>query len=213
MSRYFVYSFYFVMLFVLVLLTACRPLESTSMEITIPDEHVGVAIFAGGCFWCTESDFDKVPGVVATISGYIGGTVDNPTYEQVVTGKTGHIEAVRVYFDKTKTSYAALLAAYWLTIDPLAQDRQFCDIGSPYRAAIFYLDEEQQQLAQRSKDALDDSGQFAQPVTTMLQAATTFYPAEDYHQDYYLKNPARYERYRNNCGRDKRLLELWGRQH
>ena len=183
------------------------------MESLVADENIDVAIFAGGCFWCTESDFDKVPGVVATISGYIGGTVVNPTYEQVVSGGTGHVEAVQVYYDKTQTDFDKLLAAYWLTIDPVAVDRQFCDVGAQYRAVIFYRDAAQHALAKDSKKTLEDSGQFSQPITTEIQSVSKFYPAEDYHQDYYLKNPSRYERYRNNCGRDKRLMSLWGRKH
>lgn len=167
------------------------------------------AIFAGGCFWCVEADFDKVYGVTATISGYIGGKTVNPTYEQVSRGRTGHIEAVKVYYDPVKTNYARLLAAFWPMIDPLTKDGQFCDLGNQYRSAIFYADEEQRLQAQTSLTALDNSGRFSQPIVTELLPVTEFYPAEDYHQDYYLKNPLRYQFYRSRCGRDKRLAELW----
>ncbi len=169
------------------------------------------AIFAGGCFWCVEADFDKVQGVTATISGYIGGKTVNPTYEQVSRGRTGHIEAVKVYYDPAKTNYVRLLAAFWPMIDPLTQNGQFCDMGNQYRSAIFYADEEHHQQAKVSLMALDQSGRFNQPVVTELLPATEFYPAEEYHQDYYLKNPVRYQFYRSRCGRDKRLAELWAR--
>jgi peptide-methionine (S)-S-oxide reductase len=171
---------------------------------------LGIATFAGGCFWCTEADFDKVPGVISTTSGYIGGRVAHPTYEQVSSGTTGHIEAVQVRFDPEKTSFADLLAAYWPTIDPLTPDRQFCDGGSQYRSAIFYHNTDQQRQAQKSKAELEASGRFAQPIMTDILPATEFYPAEEYHQDYYIKNPIRYSYYRSNCGRDARLAEIWG---
>ncbi|MDP1559328.1 MAG: peptide-methionine (S)-S-oxide reductase MsrA [Nitrosomonas sp.] len=174
---------------------------------------MGIATFAGGCFWCTESDFDKLPGVVSTTSGYIGGTVENPTYEQVIAGKTGHVEAVQVRFDTTKTNFEKLLAAYWLTINPLTPDRQFCDIGRQYRSIIFYHDVMQQKQSEESKDALQASNRFADPIVTAILPASIFYPAEEYHQDYYLKNPIRYTYYRNRCGRDKSLEHLWGRKH
>ncbi len=173
---------------------------------------LGVATFAGGCFWCTEADFDKLPGVVTTTSGYIGGTLKNPSYEQVVSGKTRHVEAVQVHFDPKQTDFATLLAAYWVTIDPLTPNRQFCDVGAQYRSIIFYHDADQQQQASASKTALQTSGRFTQPIVTEILAATTFYPAEEYHQDYYRKNPIRYTYYRNNCGRDKRLKQLWGKK-
>ena len=170
-----------------------------------------VAVFAGGCFWCTEADFDKLPGVLETTSGYIGGSIENPTYEEVSSGRTGHIEAVQVRFDRRQTSYAKLLAAFWPTIDPVNGNGQFCDNGPQYRSAIFYLDAEQQRLAEASKTALAASGRLQQPIATVIQAATTFYAAEDYHQDYHTKNPLRYSYYRHGCGRDQRLQELWGK--
>lgn len=171
-----------------------------------------VAVFAGGCFWCTEADFDKLPGVLATTSGYIGGAIENPTYEEVSSGRSGHIEAVQVRFDPRQTSYAKLLEAFWPTIDPVNGNGQFCDNGSQYRSAIFYLDAEQQRLAEASKAALAASGRLQQPIATIIQAATTFYAAEDYHQDYHTKNPLRYSYYRHGCGRDQRLQELWGKR-
>jgi len=169
------------------------------------------ATFAGGCFWCVEADFDKVPGVVSTTSGYIGGTVANPTYTQVSSKRTGHAEAVEIAFDPAKVSYEKLLEYFWRTIDPTTKDRQFCDAGSPYRTAIFAHDEAQLKAAQASRAALEKSKPFREPIVTEIVMATTFYPAEDYHQDYYKKNPLRYQYYRSGCGRDARLKELWGK--
>ena len=173
-------------------------------------EPSATAIFAGGCFWCMESDFDKVPGVLSTTSGYTGGSLANPSYEQVSAGGTGHLEAVLVRFDPAQTSYAKLLDAYWPNIDPLTATGQFCDTGSQYRSAIFYADAEQRRLAEDSKAKLQASGRFAKPVVTEILAAGAFYPAEEYHQNYYKKNPLRYRFYRTTCGRDARLAELWG---
>lgn len=170
-----------------------------------------VAVFAGGCFWCSEADFDKLPGVLQTTSGYIGGSIENPTYEEVSSGRSGHFEAVQVRFDPRQTSYAKLLEAFWPSIDPLNDNGQFCDNGPQYRSAIFYLNAEQQRLAEASKNALAASGRFQQPIATQILAATTFYAAEDYHQDYHRKNPLRYRYYRHGCGRDQRLQELWGK--
>lgn len=168
------------------------------------------AVFAGGCFWCVEEAFDKVPGVLETTSGYIGGSVASPTYEQVSKGGTGHAEAVRVVYDSTRVSYEQLLQVFWRNVDPVAKDRQFCDVGRQYRSAIFYRDEEQRRLAEASKRALEASGRFQQPIATEIVAATEFYPAEEYHQDYYQKNPLRYKFYKWNCGRAQRLEEVWG---
>jgi len=167
------------------------------------------AIFAGGCFWCVEADFDKVPGVISTVSGYLNGRTPNPTYEQVSRGGTGHAEAVEIVFDPAKVSYEKLLDVFWRNIDPLAKDYQFCDHGDQYRSAIFYLDDEQRQLAEKSKAAVQ--ARFKEPVQTEIAAAQTFYKAEDYHQDYHTKNPLRYKFYRFNCGRDARLQQLWGK--
>ena len=169
------------------------------------------ATFAGGCFWCVESDFDKVPGVLSTTSGYIGGTVDKPTYEQVSAQRTGHAEAVEIVFDPGKVSYEQLLQVYWHSIDPTTVDRQFCDVGNPYRTAIFTHGPQQAAAAAASKAALDKSKPFPQPIVTQIQAATSFYPAEAYHQDYYKKNPVRYAYYRKSCGRDARVQQLWGK--
>jgi len=168
------------------------------------------AIFAGGCFWCVEADFDKVAGVISTTSGYIGGRKANPSYEEVVHGATGHAEAVEIVYDPAKVSYQKLLDVFWHNVDPLVKDRQFCDRGNQYRTAIFYRDEAQQKLAEASKARVE--ARFKQPVYTEIVAAGPFYKAEDYHQDYYLKNPIRYQFYRFNCGRDARLEELWGKK-
>jgi peptide-methionine (S)-S-oxide reductase len=168
------------------------------------------ATFAGGCFWCMEPPYDKVDGVISTTSGYIGGEVENPTYEQVSAGGTGHAEAVQVVYDPEQVSYAELLEIFWRNIDPVAKDRQFCDVGSQYRSAIFYHDQQQQRLAEASKAELTQSKRFERPIATEIVPASTFYPAEEYHQDYYQKNPLRYRFYRLNCGRDQRLEEVWG---
>ncbi len=168
------------------------------------------AIFAGGCFWCVESDFDKIDGVVSTVSGYIGGSVANPTYEQVAAKQTGHAEAVEIVYDPRKVSYEKLVEHYWRTIDPTTKDRQFCDAGSPYRSAIFATDAAQLKVAQASKAALEKNKPFKQPIVTEVVLAGPFYLAEEYHQDYYKKNPLRYKYYRTSCGRDARLAELWG---
>ena len=173
-------------------------------------DKAGTAIFAGGCFWCVEADFDKVPGVLETVSGYSGGKVDNPTYEQVSSKRTGHAEVVRIRFDPAKVSYEQLLAVFWKSIDPTTRDRQFCDSGSPYRTAIYAVDDQQLKAAQASLAALEKSKPFKEPIVTQIEKASRFYPAEDYHQDYYKKNPVRYKYYRTSCGRDARLEQLWG---
>ena len=169
------------------------------------------ATFAGGCFWCVEADFDKVPGVLKTTSGYIGGRVANPTYQQVSANRTGHAEAVEIVFDPARVSYEQLLDKFWHSIDPTTKDRQFCDSGSPYRTAIFTHDAAQLAAAQKSLAALEKTKPFKAPIVTQIQPAAPFYVAEDYHQDYYLKNPVRYNYYRFSCGRDARLQELWGK--
>jgi peptide-methionine (S)-S-oxide reductase len=170
------------------------------------------AILAGGCFWCVESDFDKVPGVLSTTSGYIGGSVPNPTYQQVAAKRTGHAEAVEIIFDPKRVSYEQLLAHFWRTIDPTTKDSQFCDTGSPYRTAIFAVDGAQLAAAKQSLEALERSKPFKEPVVTQIVMAGPFYKAEDYHQDYYQKNPVRYKYYRTSCGRDARLEQLWGKK-
>jgi peptide-methionine (S)-S-oxide reductase len=171
-----------------------------------------IATFAGGCFWCVEAAFDKVKGVVSTTSGYTGGHVANPTYHQVSAGDTGHAESVEVRYDPAKVTYKELLYAFWRNVDPLAKDRQFCDVGNQYRTAIFYHGAEQKKLAEASKKQLEDSKRFKQPIQTQIVEAGPFYKAEEYHQDFYLKNPSRYKFYRWNCGRDQRLKELWGKE-
>ena len=166
------------------------------------------AIFAGGCFWCSEADFDKVAGVLDVRSGYTGGSEINPTYKEVAGGKTGHTEAVEVRYDPTRVSYGELLEVYWRSIDPTVRDRQFCDAGRQYRTAIFVADASEKQLAESSKVRV--AGELGKPIFTEIQTATKFYPAENYHQDYYQKNPLRYKYYRSSCGRDQRLREIWG---
>ena len=170
------------------------------------------AVFAGGCFWCVEADFDKVDGVISTTSGYTGGTVANPTYEQVSAKHTGHAEAEKIVFDPKKISYQQLVEHFWRTIDPTTKDRQFCDAGSPYRTAIFAQNDEQMKIAEASKAALEKTKPFKAPIVTTVEKGGPFYDAEDYHQDYYKKNPVRYNYYRFACGRDARLKELWGDQ-
>lgn len=168
------------------------------------------ATFAGGCFWCVEADFDKVGGVISTTSGYIGDKVANPTYEQVSAKTTGHAEAVEIVFDPARVSYEQLLETFWRSIDPTTKDAQFCDHGSPYRTAIFAHDAAQLKAAQASLAALQNGKPFKAPIVTEIVMAGPFYKAEDYHQDYYKKNPIRYQYYRTACGRDARLKQLWG---
>jgi peptide-methionine (S)-S-oxide reductase len=175
-----------------------------------PPPGAAIATFAGGCFWCMEPPFDKLPGVISTTSGYTGGKTKNPTYEEVSAGVTGHTEAVQVVYDPTKVSYEKLLDVFWHNIDPTVKDRQFCDIGTQYRTAIFVNDDKQRQLADASKAALEKSKPFKDAIVTPIVVATEFWPAEEYHQDYYVKNPVRYSYYRTGCGRDRRLAQLWG---
>lgn len=169
------------------------------------------ATFAGGCFWCMEHPFDALDGVVSTTSGYIGGHKANPTYREVSAGTTGHAEAVEVVYDPRKVSYEKLLEVFWVNVDPTDAGGQFCDRGSQYRTGIFYYTDEQKRLAEASEAALAKSKPFKEPIVTKISQATTFYPAEAYHQDYYLKNPVRYKFYRTGCGRDARLKALWGK--
>ncbi len=184
----------------------------TPTAASAPMASTAKATFAGGCFWCVESDFDKIPGVISTTSGYTGGKTANPTYEQVSGHTTGHAEAVEVVYDPSKVSYERLVAYYWHTIDPTVKDQQFCDHGSPYRTVIFAHGDEQLKLAQAARAALEKSKPFKEPIVTDIVLAGAFYPAEDYHQDYYKKNPIRYKYYRTSCGRDARLQQLWGDQ-
>ncbi len=179
---------------------------------SLPAAPLQKATFAGGCFWCMEHPFDELPGVVSVTSGYTGGHTRNPTYEEVSAGGTGHAESVQVIYDSGKISYDKLLTRFWHNIDPTAKDRQFCDSGHQYRSAIFYHDEEQRRLALKSKQALEVNKPFKGAIVTEIVPAKEFYPAEEYHQHYYKKNPLRYSYYRLSCGRDHRLKELWGDQ-
>ena len=169
------------------------------------------AYFAGGCFWCMEEAFEKVEGVLMVVSGYMDGTVANPTYEQVSAGGTGHAESVEVTYDPAKVSYEKLLDVFWRNVDPLTPNAQFCDHGSQYRAAIFPSTPEEQKSAEASRKRLEESKKFHSPIVTHIVAATVFYPAEEYHQDFYKKNPVRYKFYKFNCGRTQRLEEVWGK--
>jgi peptide-methionine (S)-S-oxide reductase len=188
-------------------LTGLALISAAAAQSSAPQ---ATATFAGGCFWCVEADFDKVPGVISTTSGYTGGHAVNPKYEDVVRGGTGHTEAVEIAFDPTKVTYEKLLDVFWRNHDPLAKNRQFCDRGEQYRPGVFYHSEEQRQAAEATKNTVQ--ARFTpRVVQTEITKATAFYKAEDYHQDYYLKNPVRYKFYRFNCGRDARLEELWGK--
>ncbi len=174
------------------------------------DPNLATATFAGGCFWCMEGPFDHLDGVISTTSGYTGGTKVNPTYSEVSAGGTGHVEAVQVVYDPTKVSYEALLQVFWQNVDPVDNRGQFCDKGSQYQAKIFAHGDDQQTLAEQSKQALSRQAKFRKtPIVTAIEPAQTFYPAEDYHQDYYLKHQLRYKYYRTACGRDRRLAEVW----
>ena len=182
-----------------------------TQEAAPPAAGLAVATFAGGCFWCMEPPFDKAEGVVSTTSGYTGGQKAGATYEEVSAGGTGHYEAVRVVYDPQKVTYDKLLDVFWHNVDPVDAGGQFCDRGASYRTAIFVHDAEQKRLAEASKQALADSKRFAKPIATALVEAGPFWMAEDYHQDYYLKNPSKYKFYRWNCGRDARLEAVWGK--
>ncbi len=206
-------------IFAALVLSSCQTSEqpaynAAAAAITAEQaKNLAPATFAGGCFWCMEAPFDKLPGVIATISGYTGGFKKNPSYEEVSAGTTGHAEAVQVTYDSTKISYLQLLQVFWRNIDPLAANRQFCDGGTQYRSGIFYHNERQRRLAEASKQELVQSGRFKQSIVTEIVTAAEFYPAEEYHQDFYKKNPLRYQAYRTGCGRDRRLQELWGASH
>ncbi len=191
----------------LLLVIALAAPAQAAMSATPP--KTAVATFAGGCFWCVEHAFDDVPGVLTTTSGYIGGHTPNPTYEQVSSGRTGHTEAVQVVYDPAKVSYATLLDTFWRNIDPTQRDGQFCDHGSQYRSEIFFHDDEQRRAAEASKENLMKNKPFKGEIVTAISRTSGFYRAEEYHQDYYRKNPVRYKFYKNGCGRDARLKELW----
>jgi peptide-methionine (S)-S-oxide reductase len=191
------------------LFTLALVLAAPAFAQTPPGEPAR-ATFAAGCFWCTEEAFDKVPGVISTTSGYMGGRKRNPTYQEVSSGATGHTEVVQVVYDPARVSYERLLEQFWLNHDPTVKDRQFCDVGSQYRPSIFYHTEAQKRLADASKARWDKDKPFKQPIVTPIVAAGEFWPAEDYHQDYHKKNPLRYRFYTSGCGRYARLDELWG---
>lgn len=169
------------------------------------------AYFAGGCFWCMEEAFEKVDGVIAAVSGYMGGTVANPSYDDVSSGRTGHAESVEIQYDPSKVTYTQLIEAFWRNVDPVTPNAQFCDHGTQYRAAIFYQNEQEKRIAEDSKQAIEQSKRFTQPIVTQIVAASQFFTAEDYHQDFYKKNPIRYKFYKYNCGRAQRLDDLWGK--
>ena len=200
----------------LFIMMGCQRADSVQREVRneMPkdDKILKIGTFAGGCFWCTEADFEKLPGVVKVISGYAGGHKENPSYGEVSSGTTGHVEAVQVYYDPSKLSYAELLDYFWRHIDPTDGGGQFVDRGSQYRSVIFYHDEEQKRLAEKSKEELNKSGRFKKPIVTEIVPFTRFYEAEEYHQDYYKKNPLRYKFYRYNSGRDQFLEKVWGNE-
>jgi len=205
-------------------LAACSPSVSSSAgptpaAVTTPTDVVAApvidgkpmayALFAGGCFWCIEADFEKLAGVLAVESGYTAGQTPQPTYEQVTSGQTGHTEAVRVLYDPSQVSYAQLVDYFWRHIDPTVKDQQFCDVGPQYRSGIYWQNEAERTVAEASRDALIKSGRFS-TIHTELAPSSAFYLAEDYHQDYYKKNELRYNYYRLSCGRDARVKKLWG---
>jgi peptide-methionine (S)-S-oxide reductase len=196
---------------VALLTVACSGGTEAQVQQSAAGTQLKTAIFGGGCFWCVEEAFDKAEGVVSTTSGYTGGRVANPTYEQVSSGGTGHVEVVRVVYDPAKINYQQLLNLFWKNVDPLTPNQQFCDRGPQYRSAIFYQDAEQRRLAEASKSALERSRRFKQPIVTEIVAGSRFYPAEEYHQNYYQKNPLRYKYYKTSCGRVRRLEEVWGK--
>ncbi len=184
--------------------------SASAAKAPVPPGGFAIATFAGGCFWCMEPAFEKVDGVVDVTSGYTGGTRKNPTYEEVSGGDTGHAESVEVRYDPKKVTYEKLLDVFWHNVDPVTANAQFCDHGTQYRSAIFFHDEAQHQAAEASKRALEAGKKLPGPIVTQIVAASTFWPAEEYHQDYYKKNPLRYNYYRSGCGRDRRLQQLWG---
>ena len=202
------------MSFGIVALTACSAASSQeakpiSQPQPVQTGQTAKAVFAGGCFWCVEADFEKLPGVIEAVSGYTGGRTENPTYKKVTNGRTGHYEAAEIIYDPARISYSELVEHFWTTIDPTDDGGQFCDRGESYRPAIF-ADEDQFETATASLEKLKNSGRLKSPVRTPVLKAAKFYEAEDYHQDYYKKNPIRYKFYRNGCGRDNRIKQVWG---
>jgi len=185
-------------------------LAASVLTLASPPAQRATAIFAGGCFWCEETAFEGLPGVFSVVSGYTGGQKKNPTYEEVSAGSTGHAESVEVTYDPSLITYEKLLEVFWHNVDPTQSNGQFCDHGTQYRSAIFYKDEAQRKAAEESKRRVEEMPRFKGKVVTQIVAASTFYPAEEYHQDFYKKSPVRYQSYRQGCGRDARLKELWG---
>ena len=184
--------------------------QATVRATAIDDDALAKAVFAGGCFWCMEPPFDELDGVLSTTSGYTGGPEKNPTYTDVSYGRTGHTEAVEILYDPSRISYSQLLEVFWRNIDPLTRDAQFCDRGSQYRTGIFYRNEDQRRLAEESKREIEDSGILKGPIVTEITGGAPFYAAEEYHQNFYKKNPAHYKRYRTGCRRDQTLESIWG---
>ena len=190
--------------------TTASPARKAPAVDTPETARVATAVFAMGCFWCGETQFEEQPGVQSVVSGYAGGREPNPTYEQVSAGVTGHVESIRITYDPTRTSYEKLLDLFWHGIDPTQDDGQFCDHGAQYRSVVFVADSTQRRLAEASKRAIEKSGVLKAPIVTRILPATRFWPAEEYHQDFWRKDPLRYRSYREGCGRDRRLRELWG---
>ncbi|TLY15822.1 MAG: peptide-methionine (S)-S-oxide reductase MsrA [Nitrospirae bacterium] len=200
-------------LLIFTVLLAAVPVMADNATKQTGDRLLEKATFAGGCFWCMEEAFEGVEGVVSVTSGYTGGRKANPDYEEVSAGGTGHAESVEILYDPTRVTYAKLLEIFWRNIDPTTPDRQFCDGGNQYRSAIFYQDETQKRLAEESKQAVERTKPFKGPIVTQIVPASAFYVAEDYHQDFYKKNPIRYKFYKYNCGRAQRLAELWEKKN
>lgn len=200
--------FFAIIFFTLILFSCADQVSSTQPLVT--DKPLKVATFAGGCFWCTESDFEKVGGVYRVIAGFSGGHTENPTYKQVSAGDTGHIECVQVHYDPEQVTYSELLEAFWRQVNPTDNGGQFVDRGDSYRTMIFVNNDNERQTAEKSRAALNESGRYELPVITEIRQFETFYPAEEYHQDYYKNNPLRYKYYRNNSGRDQFLKKIWG---
>jgi len=200
----------FPLLLILALGIAAQASAQTAKSPSKPS--LAIATFAGGCFWCMEEVYEKIPGVISAVSGFMGGHTKNPTYQQVTSGNTGHAEVVQVEYDPAQVSYAKLVEAFWRNVDPTQRDGQFCDIGPHYRSAIFYHDDAQKNVADASRAALEKSKPFKAPIVTQTVRAAEFTRAEEYHQDFYKKNPVRYKVYKTGCGREARLQSLWGTQ-
>ena len=209
-TRVFLGLFAAISLAVVCIAYAAQTQSDDAKRVAAGGSESAVAIFAGGCFWCMEPPYDKIDGVLSTISGYTDGHKENPGYKEVSSGTTGHTEAIQITYDPARVSYEKLLAVFWRNIDPTTPNRQFCDGGPQYRSGIYFLDDEQKTLAEQSKEQIEQSGVLKKPIVTEIKPASTFYAAEEYHQDYYLKNPVRYKFYRYNCGRDHRLSEICG---